>query len=316
MDSLNISKGTGTGVGTGIGIAADTQRASRDGPIGDLLSQARDLQPEQVQRILDHQREHGVRFGEAAVALGLAGAADVARALSQQFRYATARPGSADAAALSPELVVAHAPFSPQAEAFRGIRAQLKLRLRERPGPPTVAVVSAERGDGRSYVAANLAVAFSQLGGRTLLIDADLRHPRQHALFGIATGASAAGGLAHMLSGRDDALGVEAVASLPSLFVLPVGAVPPNPLELLEGAVLRRLLDDVRGKFDHVIVDTPSAIQGMDGAVTAAACGAALLVLRPDTSRLVPAQDLRAAVTAGGALTVGAVFNRPGAGRR
>lgn len=180
------------------------------------------------------------------------------------------------------------------------------MRLRQAGGGHNaVAVLSPARGDGRSSFAANLAVAFSQLGGRTLLVDADLRQPRQHTLFGLGSG----GGLAQMLSGRNEALAVDPVPGLPALFVLTAGATPPNPQELLEGPGSARLLDDVRGKFDHIVLDTPAFANGMDGSVVAAACGAALLVLRPGHSALAAAQDLAAVATGGGALLAGVVLN-------
>lgn len=283
----------------------ETVAPAPDAALGDILGRAGQLDAAQVERILAHQRSSGLRFGEAAVALGLAAEADVAAALSQQYRYAYVATGGGDA--LPPELVTASMPFSAHAEVFRGIRAQIKMRLREGGGPPpAVAVMSPARGDGRSYFAANLAVVYSQLGGRTLLIDADLRHPRQHEIFRAGEG----GGLANMLSGRSGSLAVDAVPGLPSLFVLTAGTAPPNPLELLEGRALVRLLEDVRGKFDQVVVDTPAHAVGMDGPVVAAACGAALLVLRPGRSALAAAQELAAAATAGGTELAGVIFNR------
>lgn len=305
-------------------VLRDELRQGRQAVLGDLLLSTRDLEPDAIERILGYQRAHGLRFGEAAVALGLAAPSDVEAALARQFRYPVAPASDPAAEHLSAELVTARAPYSPQAEVFRSLRAQWRMRLREHNAAgAALAVLSPQPGDGRSYVAANLAVACSQGGGRTLLIDADLRRPRQHVLFGLpqpsapraAPGsddlqAQPQGGLAHMLSGRDASLAVDPVPGLPSLFVLAAGAVPPNPLELLESAAFGQLLADVRTKFDHVIVDSAPWSLGMDGPVTAAACGAALLVLRPGLSTLGSAQDLAAAVAASGTPVLGAVFNR------
>ncbi|MFN0184556.1 MAG: polysaccharide biosynthesis tyrosine autokinase [Aquabacterium sp.] len=272
--------------------------------IGDLLGVARSLEAAQVERILEHQRRTGLRFGEAAVALGLVGATDVEQALARQFHYATATRADAH---LPDELVVARQPYSAQAEVFRSVRAQLKLRLSVAPATErrALAVVSPRDGDGKTYFAANLAVACSQLGGRTLLIDADLRNPRVHQLFP----GSRAGGLSHMLSGRDPSHHVAPLPDLPSLFVLAAGAVPPNPMELVEGPALLRLLSEVAQQFDHVIVDTPAFAHGMDAPLIAAACGASLVVLRRGRSALAPTQALLAAVRSGGTEVVGVVLN-------
>lgn len=271
--------------------------------LGSILGHAGTLDALQVQRILDYQQRHGVRFGEAAIALGMASSDDVTQALSHQFRY----PFSpAQHTRFHADLLMAQQPFSAHAEVFRSVRAQLKMRLAAAPARPrAVAVVSAADGDGKSYFAANVAVAFSQLSGRTLLIDANLRRPRLHTLFAHPNQS----GLSNMLSGRTETLVVDPLPGLPNLFLLPVGAVPPNPMELVESTGLLRLLTQVADKFDQVVVDTPAFCHGMDAAVIAAACGAALVVVRQGRSRLAPTQDLVAAATDGGALVAGVVLN-------
>jgi chain length determinant protein tyrosine kinase EpsG len=275
----------------------------RDAPIGDILGAARQLSAEQVERVLAYQKINGLRFGEAAIALGLVSEDEVAHALSHQFRYPFDANGRS---LLHPDLVMATQPFSAHAEVVRSIRAQLKLKLAAQAQQRrALAIVSPESGDGKSYFAANLAIAFSQLGGRTLLIDADLRAPRQHELFRLSN----RDGLSNMIGGRTEFQDIDAVPSLPSLFVLPVGAVPPNPLELVEGPGFARLLLDVQRQFDHVIVDTPGFHLGMDSPVIASVCGTALLVLRKRHTQLAVAQDLAAAVASGAASLAGVILN-------
>jgi protein-tyrosine kinase len=271
--------------------------------IGDILAGVRNLSPEQVERIVALQRERGLRFGEAAVSLGLASDQDVVQALSRQFGYACTRPERHDA---QPELVVAVRPFSPHAEAFRAIRAQLMMRVYGTQAPRrAVAVISPAIGDGKTYFAANIAAAFSQLGGRTLLIDADMRSPRQHALFGVAPGQ----GLSGVLSGRADMQVLQPVPDLPGLCVLPAGAVPPNPLELVERPLFGQLLDEALGGFDHVVVDTPAFAHGMDGPVIAGKCGAALIVARRGRSHVAALQDLVATLSESPAQVAGVILN-------
>lgn len=284
--------------------ANDPDPAAAGRSIGSIIQEANQLDAEQVETILAHQREHGLRFGEAAVALGLVRDADVLWALSQQFQYPNALTRTQP---LNAELVVATQPFSRQAEVFRTLRSQLSTRLARQNDavPRAVAVVSAQHGDGRSYVASNLAIAFSQLGGRTLLVDADQRNPRQHALFGIDNRT----GLSAILSGRESARVIHPVESLPSLYVLPVGTLPPNPIELVERQAFALLMRDLLAKFDHVIVDTPAASTGSDAGIIAARCGAALAVARRGRSHVRALEALVETLRAGPGLVLGATLN-------
>jgi len=275
-----------------------------DRSIGDIIASTRNLTAEQVERIAEHQRKTGVRFGEAAIALGFANADDVLFALAQQFHYPYAAEAQRNA---SPELVTLNQPFSYQAEAFRAIRPQIMMRIfgegsKER---RALAVVSPEAGDGKTYFAANLAVVLAQLGGRTLLVDADLRGPRQHEVFNVTNEA----GLSGVLAGRVETQVVKQIANVPNLFLLPAGATPPNPLELVERPAFGLLLHELTGKFDHVIVDTPAAQFGADGEVIAARCGGALIVARKNESRVQSLQELVASLGDLGTTIAGVVVN-------
>lgn len=274
-----------------------------DRSIGDMLREARDLTDDQVERILAYQREHNIRFGEAAVKLGFVTPDDVLLALSEQFHYPYAPE---ERRTLSPELVSLNQPFSHQAEAFRAIRSQVMMRVFADATPRrALAVVSPNTRDGKTFFAANLAVALAQLGGRTLLVDADLRGPRQHAVFGMENTA----GLSSILSGRAENQVIQAVPGVPSLFLLPVGITPPNPLELVERPAFGLLMRELTSKFDHVIVDTPAAIYGADAFVVAARCGAALVIARKNASRLGALQDLVATLSESPAKIGGVILN-------
>jgi protein-tyrosine kinase len=275
----------------------------QDRSIGRIIADANGLSVEQVEQILAYQKKHAVRFGEAAVSLGLAKGEDVMWALSQQFHY----PYAADSdQALADELVVAKRPFSPEAEAFRSLRSRINMQLDTAAGArKAIAVTSPDRGEGRSHFAANLAAAFSHLGGRTLLVDADMRQPRQHQIFGIPNQA----GLSGILSGRSETNVIQPVAGLPSLFVLPVGTVPPNPTELIERPAFGLLMRELLNKFDYVLVDTPAASQGSDYASITARCGAALVVARVNESKFDLTQQLVGGFVGTGAQVLGVVLN-------
>ena len=258
-------------------------------PLGELLRDVCALGDADIARIVALQAERELRFGEAALQLGLVQPAQLQQALARQFGYAcvdvAAHPHLA-------ELSVAADPHGPAAELWRDLRAQLMLRVpapmpgpaRAHPSGRVLAIVSPRRGDGRSHAAANLAAAFSQLGERTVLVDADLRAPRLHRLFDLADRPDRPG-LSVLLADPVRVPEPQRIDVLPCLALLPVGAPPPNPLELLERGRFAALLQDLATRFDRVIVDTPASADGADARVIAAACGEALVLARRHHAR-------------------------------
>jgi receptor protein-tyrosine kinase len=272
-----------------------------DRPIGRILVDMGKLKPKDVGRVFALHREKGLRFGEAARKLRLVKDADVEYALSVQFNYPYLRPNQG---MLGQDLVVAHDPFDGEAEILRDLRTQLLLHWvnGER---KVLAIVSPDAGDGRSFVAANLAVVFAQLGEKTLLIDADLRSPRQHRIFGITDGV----GLAHVLRGRAGIEAAERVAYFDNLTVLAAGAAPPNPLELLSRAELPGLLSEVRKNFTVILIDTPAGARGSDAQVVSARADGVLMVARQNRTKVTDLERLRRTVAACNVQVVGTVLN-------
>lgn len=271
--------------------------------IGALLIDAGKLRPEDAEAILRLQKEKNLRFGDAAIELGLITRADIDFAMSRQFDYPYLIPGESK---VSEEVVAAYDPFSPQVEALRALRAQLMLRWFDHDAARTaLAIVSASRGEGRSYIAANLAVVFSQLGERTLLVDADLRRPRQHELFGMENRV----GLSALLSGRAGHEAMHRIPGLLGLSVLPAGVLPPNPQELLARAAFAQLLEQLAGQFDVVLLDSPPAGDTADAQTLAVRAGAALVVVRKNSSRTWRVRGISESVAQGKAAIVGAVLN-------
>ncbi len=280
--------------------------------IGAILLDAGLISPEDAERVLRFQQEEGLRFGDAAIRLGVVSEDDVRYALSKQFNYAYL-PLTGDRP-VSTELVAAYHPFSHEVEQLRAVRSQLLLRWFDKQMKRNLlAVVASGRDEGCSYVTANLAVVFSQLGEKTLLIDGDLRAPRQHALFRIPNKA----GFSSVLAGRAD-LG-SAIVRIPhftNLFVLPAGPTPPNPQELLNGPLFERIFDQVREGFDVVLVDTASFAWGADANLIAVRTGAALAVARTHVTNLAAYSELIKALTRSGVAVVGTVLNAPSGLRR
>lgn len=284
-------------------FASIAPRAPRgDRSLGAILMDVGRLKPEDAERILIEQKRNGVLFGEAAISLGLITQADIEMALSRQFDYPYLRPGDES---VSRELIAAFNPFSPIVEQMRALRSQLMLRwFTGEAGQNAVAIVSAERTEGRSFIAANLAVVLSQLGEKTLLIDANLRHPRQHELFRLENRL----GLSAVLSDRADLECAISIPTLLSLSVLPAGATPPNPQELLGRPRFTKLLAQAADSFDVVVIDTPAASEGADVELTAVRAGAAVIVARNNHTNLAAAKSLSDRLTQSRSVVLGAVL--------
>lgn len=272
--------------------------------IGAILIDSGRLTPDAAERILKLQKEQGLRFGDAAIQLGLLTEADIQQALSRQYDYPYLMPGDER---VSEEVIAAFKPFSPVVEQLRALRSQLMLRWFDgEAGHKTLAVISASRAEGRSFTAANLAVVFSQLGERTLLIDADLRNPRQHQLFKLDNKL----GLSSLLAGR--ATLADSVIRIPGLIdlsVLPAGATPPNPQELLARPVFNALMATASGQYDIVIIDTPAGTETADSQTIAARARGAVVVARKDQSLAPALQGFVSSLQHSGVAVVGAVLN-------
>ena len=292
----------------------DIELPSREAaqPIGAILVESGALEQADVQRILDYQGKAGLLFGEAGIAMGLLDEEEVRRALALQFGHAYLSP---ETSGFGSELIAATDPDSDAVEHLRVLRSQLMLRWFENDArQAALAVVSPGVGEGRSYVTANLAVLFSQLGKRTLLIDADLRRPRQHEIFGLAGRV----GLSTVLSGRAGWEAVHEIKSLPGLWVLPAGATPPNPQELLSRPGFARLVQALRASYEVILVDTPAGSVWADAGTIAARAGAALVLACRDTTSVPRVAHMADEMRQFGVTVVGAVLNgapRPKADR-
>ena len=277
------------------------QRAERS--IGAILVQEGRLTIEDAEKVLRVQREEGLQFGTAAIQLGVLTEADIEFALSQQFNYPCL---NREDSGVSGDLVAAYGPPGPQLEALRTLRTQLLLRCFDAaPDHNALAIVSGSRQEGRSILAANLAIVFSQLGENTLLIDADMRHPRQHQLFGLEN----RNGLSAMLSGRSSRDVVKRIPGLNNLSVLVSGITPPNPLELLSRSAFPELLRDLGKEFDVILIDTPASSDCADAQTIAARAGSALIVVRNNRARMSSVRNLAQGIADAGAAIVGSVLN-------
>src|SRR3954465_10213072 len=271
--------------------------------IGAILMDEGKLTPSDTEQVLKRQRELGWRFGEAAIELNLITDTDLRQALAKQyeFPYLVSGPDG-----VSKELIAAWDPFHPVVEELRGLRTQLLIRwLNPQAGRRTLAITSPNAREGRSFVAANLAVVFSQLGMRTLLIDADFRAPRQQAIFNISDRF----GLSSALSGRSDRWAAAPGAGLAGLAVLPAGPLPPNPLELLSRAGFGALLSKAQSEYDLILIDTPPVNEYADAQSVVYRSGDALLMSRKARARMADTERAVRELADAGARIVGTLMN-------
>ncbi|MEY3881225.1 MAG: hypothetical protein RIQ94_2021 [Pseudomonadota bacterium] len=268
--------------------------------MGVLLLNAGKISASDAERIISLQKKNDIRFGEAAKALGLISDDDIQEALSHQFDFLFL---GANEDNFSRELIAAYQPFCVQVEALRTLREQLLLRWFTDVHNTTLALVSLNHDEGCSRIAANLAVVFSQIGKRTLLIDANLRQPQQQILFQLQGGY----GLSDVLAGRADLTVINRISSLPNLSVLLAGSLTPNSVDLISRG-LKSCLLQLQKQFDVILIDTPSAEQGMDAQIIASLCHASLLVVRRHKTHLNNLQLLKESLQSTGGQCLGAVL--------
>lgn len=274
------------------------------GNLGSILIDEGKISPAEAEQIMAVQQREGWRFGEAAMRLSLISEQDLTLALHKQYDMPMLTP---DNDGVCEELVAAYHPHHQLTEELRSLRTQLLIHWfrRSTTEQNILAIVSPGSGEGRSYVAANLAILFSQLGERTLLIDADLRNPRQHRIFNINDHI----GLSAVLSGRAGPDAATAIPGIHNLMVLPAGAPPPNPLELLSRQLLPDLLMEYLSDFDVILVDTPPALPYSDAQTVSFRAGNAIVLARKDLTLVADAKRVVRELGNNGTRVVGTVIN-------
>jgi protein-tyrosine kinase len=281
---------------------ASTAPSQVDARLGELLHEDGTLTEQDIKEILAVQRDCGERFGEVASRLGLVREQDLRRALARQAIFPLVVPGESD---LSPLIVAAYQPNSERAEELRTVRSKLVLRWLDR-GKKTLAVIEANPNNGCNVLAANLAVTFAQLGERTLLIDANLRAPVQHTLFGLKPKF----GLVDFIRGRDNLENsITEVPDFSCLSVMCAGARPPNPQEMLGRVSFGYLMESAPTKYDVVILDTPPFLQCADAQIVAARARGAVIATKRHDARLADVLRVKAQLESHEVVLLGAVID-------
>jgi capsular exopolysaccharide synthesis family protein len=187
------------------------------------------------------------------------------------------------------DLIVHYQPKSAIAECLRAVRTNLLFMSPEKP-LRTILVTSSGPQEGKTTTATSLAITMTGSGKRVLLVDADMRRPRLHRVFGVSNGA----GLSSLILGEGALEQTILSTGIPNLDLLPCGPVPPNPAELLHTAAFQRVLADAAARYDRVIFDSPPVGVVADAVVISTVVDGALMVLKAgSTSRDVAAHGVK-----------------------
>ena len=202
------------------------------------------------------------------------------------------------------ELINHFNPRLPIADDYRTVRTSILLSFAESP-PKVIAFTSSLPVEGKSSTLINLAVAFSQLDKKVLVIDSDNRKPRLHRIFKIRN----MGGLSGFLVGKIELKEAIQQTSIKNLWLLPSGPVPPNPSELLNSARMKEMLEEVRKAFDIILLDTPPVLATIDAVILSTLVDGTVLVIKAGEITRKPFMSAVEELKRANAKILGVVFN-------
>ena len=181
-------------------------------------------------------------------------------------------------AAARPMLITESDPRSPASEAYRTLRTNIQFAGLDQPCR-NIVITSGTAGEGKTTSVANFGVVCAQAGSRVCLVDSDLRRPALHRLFGLPNERGLTAALVEDVPFAE----VARPTHIPNLWLLPAGALPPNPAELVGSRRMREHLEAASATFDLVVCDSPPVIAVSDGSALSAQCDGVILVVRVGT---------------------------------
>lgn len=190
------------------------------------------------------------------------------------------------------------------AESYRQLRTSLLLSSAGH-APRTILFTSSQPAEGKTTTSVNTAISLAQTGSAVLIIDADLRRPRVHKIFGLKNNA----GLSNFLTSEEDLASLIQVA-MPNLYVLPVGPLPPNPAELLGSGRMKQVIETLAANFDYVIVDSPPVSSFADSLILSSMVEGVIIVVKGGATPRELAQRAKAHLQSVGARILGVVVNQ------
>lgn len=190
------------------------------------------------------------------------------------------------------------------AESYRQLRTALLLSSAGH-APRTLLITSSQPAEGKTTTSVNTAISLAQTGASVLIVDADLRRPRVHKIFGLKNNA----GLSNYLAGEGELASLIQVA-MPNLYVLPVGPLPPNPAELLGSPKMKTVVETLSANFDYVVIDSPPVSSFADSLILSALVEGVIIVVKGGVTPREMAQRTKAHLQSVGAKILGVVINQ------
>ena len=203
------------------------------------------------------------------------------------------------------ELITFGLPRSMVSEAFRSIRTSILLSFSGNP-PKKIAISSPNPAEGKTMIAINTAIAFSQMGAQVLIIEADLRKPRAHRIFDHENGL----GLSNFLSGHAELDSIIKKTGIPNLSCILAGTLPPNPSELLGSCIFKDMIESLSDRFDHIILDAPPILGFADSVILSTSVDGVILVVQGGKTPRETLQRAKDVLVQVNAKILGVVINR------
>ncbi|MHA6261281.1 CpsD/CapB family tyrosine-protein kinase [Sporosarcina sp. CAU 1771] len=188
-------------------------------------------------------------------------------------------------------------------EQFRTVRTNINFSMPDKE-LKSILFTSASPGDGKSTIAANLAVVFAQEGKNVLLVDSDMRKPTVHYTFHMTNTL----GLSNLLT-RQATFAEVVKKSDVGLDIITCGPIPPNPAELLASKMMDKVLDEMKEKYDMVIFDAPPVLSVTDGQIMSNKCDGTILVISAGSTEKESAVKAKEALLLSKANVIGTVLN-------
>ena len=201
-------------------------------------------------------------------------------------------------------LIARENPKSPVSEAYRTIRTNIQFAGVDKP-MKSIVFTSTAQDEGKSTVVANLGIVMAQAGQKVVIMDCDFRNPTQHRLFKLQNK-----GLSNCIATGKDVLEIVQSSGTPGLDILTSGPVAPNPSEILASNRMKTVIDELKEKYDYVLIDTPPVLPVTDSSVISSIADGTILLTAWNQITPAMAKEAKRRLEQAGAKILGVVLNK------